>query len=53
MEGECVEVRSVDTPSDTLVSLPFGLEVGVDVISVLSVVVVRVYVSVLGFVLAV
>lgn len=46
MEPECIEVRSVDTPSDTLVSLPFGLELGVEVV-------VRVYVGMLGFALAV
>jgi hypothetical protein len=59
MEGECIGIRSVNTPSDTLVPLPFGLQLGVGIISVicgvvvLAVVVVRVYAGLLGFVLEV
>jgi hypothetical protein len=63
MEGECIGIRSVNTPSDTLVPLPFGLQLGVSIISVICgvvvlvvvvvVVVVRVYAGLLGFVLEV
>lgn len=47
MEGECIRIRSVDTPSDALVMLSFGLEFGVGVIFgifAVVIVVVRVFV---------